>query len=380
MGKKPKNFMFRKTALDFLEDRLSVLPFEVPVIHSENQLRELIVGYHQQYDAYEFTICIEKIVTQLVRQRAGTTEGREQYQKYLRIMADTYLKDCGAPGFTDEKGVTHFDAAAHFMDKKLHLMPFMELWRRNGRINYFVDPTLCDMLQLTKLDKMPLKAVELPFRMFTIIPGKELWHMCTKVGEKQNDLWEMNCGTEEYPLDSFFWAMDEMTWYIVRLRRTTKDVVMAESTFSLEKFSTVGDILATQDNDADRASLEFALAVAIYITTKDADIILAENSPEYRKWAKSIAHLPPGHKKAQGTRRYLARATGKYLGINRHGYQKVAAPQNGTHASPVTHWRCGHMRSQKKGPLANPYWENVYIKPTLVGGVSSADSKPRVLR
>lgn len=107
----------------------------------------------------------------------------------------------------------------------------------------------------------------------------------------------------------------------------------------------------------------------LYINSSNADIILGQNSKEYRDAVRAMKRFPPGHKKRQ--RAYetmIALKNTKILGsrityINRH--EKQDGEKTGSHASPSPHWRRGHYRRQHFGK-ENSEQKIIYIAPTGV--------------
>lgn len=361
MAKKPKGFMFKESAPVRLMERHKKIKVKTPEVLSVDNVRAYLHHCSTVFDATDLIHCLEKVFHAL----AAANIDMDKEIKHI------YMNELGSPGFTDPEGTTHRDSAARFLKGKMTMARNLELWARTGRHHYYVSATLCDMLMLTRLHNMPMSAVQAPLSAFCIVPEKEHWK--TEMMQEEN-LWEY---TGEHPLDSVLWTVRRDWWGLDMLRCSGTQIYSRRIDVVPDQYETVGELLTATKEEA--PPISFALAVAIYITTRNADVILAEDSPEYRKWAKAIAHLPSGHKKSKNISKYLNRVSGKYLGINRHKLQKAAAAGGGTHASPATHWRVGHMRSQKKGPKSDPYWENIFIEPTLVGGGVAPLAKPRIL-
>lgn len=118
--------------------------------------------------------------------------------------------------------------------------------------------------------------------------------------------------------------------------------------------------------------LKSLICASLYITSPDADMVLAKDSEIYRNWIKNMQEkgVPSRMmKEAEHKRSRLGDDThymGQFVTINRH--KNVSKELGGTHASPLTHWRDGYFRRQHYGPREDNLVKTVFIEPTIVNG------------
>lgn len=354
MAKKPKHFMFDVHALDFLYSRVLKHQHNLP---TNTSIKEAVLSLRAadrgDYNAFYETI-----------------ESLAFYRGGSETILSTIVNDLGLPGFRSPEGKQYTDEGILFVQNKLLGVSALRDWVDQGKFQFLVAPNLCTMLRHTKLDNFPTNRICLPQKSFSIVPSLDGWSRSFRA-DNSYSIWSI--AKEDTPLDSISWVTLESGAWLFTLYRyvtTPNGITLGAESMRInpDKYATLGDMFKGVKSSGE---LEFACAVAIYATTVDADSILAENSPEYREWAKKIKKLPEGNKRRGDILRKLSRAQGSknmYLGgkirLNRHG-SKGAKGGSGTHASPRAHWRMGHIRRIPNG-------NTVFIQPTIVN-MSASD-------
>lgn len=98
-----------------------------------------------------------------------------------------------------------------------------------------------------------------------------------------------------------------------------------------------------------------AAMVAVYATTKDADVVLGMETKEYKKLIKKKRKRQAKLEQLKNTR-FL----GSNIKIDRKVFTGNRPSMGGTHASPIPHWRSGHFRRLSDDKV-------VWVRPCIIG-------------
>lgn len=315
--------------------------------------------------------------------------------------------DC--PGFVTPKGERLWDEFQNFLEGHTWLVKSLVEWSQAGQFVYTIAPTLSEMLVHTKLGALPCQNLQMPAEHIYVCPPRGTWEAMHLADSRMEDIWDTKKDSDtEGVLISQLHVESEQEGYpvvgLMCMRTTTTrtgPTIVANTMFKvhLEPRATLNDAIHATLTDKDRGPynadndvtlqkiIEYTAAVLVYATSQDADVILARNSPEYKKWTKELSRYPGGHKKRKPLLEQLARADGSgvhYLGrslvIERHTEKEAAVKGEGTHASPRAHWRQGHFRSQPYGPRDKVQYKTIWIRPTVIGMGNPGVTRQRHLK
>ncbi len=141
----------------------------------------------------------------------------------------------------------------------------------------------------------------------------------------------------------------------------TFDDFHGEFIYAAKRDSDYSDVIAKDFKDVVIYKDEFNVAIESMASIKLTDFLL-----------KLLLILNSRPKLIQEVETHWGKTNGKtnpktiwnplWIGLS----YKVTQESHGTHASPITHWRCGHIRNQHYGPM-NSLSKVIWIEPVLVG-------------
>jgi hypothetical protein len=272
-------------------------------------------------------------------------------------------------------------------------------WASHNRPSYVLSPDLAEMLQHTRLDQLPVDGLRLPYPAIVLAPPEGISTVlfgkpgCLYVSDYVDEdvdgghyCWHVRFSPDEQHFSSFplgHFVMDVPG-------QTVEDAVEAEIqrgknavelwklraavSPAMREYVSGYSFLPAPSEEVLRNTLLFVCACMVYATMPDADILLAENSPEYAAWLKTIDINKLGRRdrrEFEGIRR-IGGSRRFYLGrqikiIDRHQPNEDSGHEKKGHMSPRLHWRSGHYRRVWHGSGQDRHTQVHWIKPTLVG-------------
>lgn len=281
-------------------------------------------------------------------------------------------------------------------------------WRRAGRPVYMYSPVLAEMLTHTKLDKLPVECLRLPYPVTEfhfpkgLIPPYPLFVLYEEWKENNNwgdsfaevtgaVLTEENQGGTDRPRlrltvlgKNSGGQMNQVCEYF--LYTDTGNSVAKELNIAFNERMPQEELEKEIHNEMVRKTHErlkeygpalnsFISASIIYATMPDADAILGADSPEYAAWAAEIASRKLNRhqqRDVSGIRGTVERPNRYFLGrsvriIDRHEPTRPSLPGE-KRTSPRMHWRAGHFHLYWTGPKDGSARNSVvkFVAPTIV--------------
>ena len=287
-------------------------------------------------------------------------------------------------------GQTEAEAQQFIIKNSLALCRTLLAWQWAGQHTYIVTPTLAELLSKTNIRNFSMSDIKMPFKAVEFVLPLDIHSWLGRAdrsdGRKIDPIKHISLLAHEYR-DSNTIQITEVV-----LSQYTSQCV-TRFPLNRNELLRIGEVMGHENILADKANaahqipyvdqlLNFVVALLIYTTLPDADMILGQESLEYKAWIKSMKRRKKLSKKerrkledAESSNRCILGSSIKIL--DRHDYNvnddadltKTSGP---TRKSPETHWRQGHMRTVRVGPRNGPQTiEPRWIQPTMVAAPPS---------
>lgn len=307
-------------------------------------------------------------------------------------MFDEHTKGLKGVGLTKEEK----EAVAKVFMERLGLRAYTHRihhkWVDTHRATYLYSPDLAEMLCHTRLDKLPVSSLRLPYPFVELCFPEKLFppHPLPSYEETTSVFYSPIIGaTLEEQTDIGAWRISvwgknpegeinllhQYSLHVNTTQSITTELERALGNVDTENIARVPEETQTAIRENTAGINTFIAASIIYATMPNADVILGENSPEYAAWAKAMAARKLNRhqqKDVTGIRGTVERPNRYFLGrsvriIDRHEPAGLSSPGE-TRASPRMHWRAGHFHLYWTGPKDGGPRNSVvkFVEPTIV--------------
>jgi len=257
-------------------------------------------------------------------------------------------------------------------------------WQHAGSVVYAYSPLFAEMLKHTRLSTMPVEQFRLPHSCLELIIPSDLFPKTAQYlldGTRSTDLSTYSAIVGELPPGSHspypsinvnVFTTDQrgampkvpslIYFYRIALRPGSSLEEAIGKTFDMHHthsdVTKMDPIVKARDMATAKDVFYFIASTLVYITTRDADVILGKSSKIYKDWVEELRNRKSTRKQLREVNKIrdsLETRDRRFLGmsfriIDRHGNTHTDdAELHIARTSPITHWRVGHFHH---------YWMN----------------------